>query len=273
MTRVSDVPVFDLHQHVGELKWGTSSETVWTPQADRDARLRVMDPAGISSAAVLPSLQYERPSGQDDTKRVNDMMADYRDRFRDRFPVAIGTVEPLHGIELGINEIGRIADELHLDGVVWYHRFQGSMIADPRMFPFLEEVQKYKLVAMIHIMAESTLESPWGLELLATKFPELTFVALDAFSGYTQLFYVQSIAERCPNVIFDTAMAVPLGRLVEQFAHRFGAERVTFGTDLYSFADPYQRPAVLEELLESTMLNEEQQRKILWGNAARLFGF
>jgi predicted TIM-barrel fold metal-dependent hydrolase len=185
----------------------------------------------------------------------------------------MGTVEPLHGVDLGVEEIRRLAEELHLDGVVWHHRFQGSIIADPRMFPFLEELRRHKLVALIHVMAESTLEAPWGLEALARKFPEVTFIALDGFSGYTQLFYLQGIAERCPNVLFDTAMAVPLGRLVEQFSASHGAARVLFGTDLYSFADPYLRPAVLQEVRESSLLTDDDKRAVLWDNAARLFGF
>jgi predicted TIM-barrel fold metal-dependent hydrolase len=139
------------------------------------------------------------------------------------------------------------------------------------MIPFLEEVSKFGLTVFIHVMAESTMESPWGLEKLALRFPKLTFIALDAFSGLTQTFYLEGIAQRCPNIILETGMAFSMGRIPERFATTLGPERVMYGSDLYTFAASQERPAVLGEILGSEALSEQGKRDIVWGNAERLF--
>src|SRR5262245_9412630 len=89
--------LFDCHHHVGDVSaflgvdmpgGGVASEL--------DARLAIMDAAGVGQAAVIPSHAYERPDGIADTRSVNDGIAAYRDARPDRFPVAIGIVEPQH---------------------------------------------------------------------------------------------------------------------------------------------------------------------------------
>lgn len=268
-----DFVIFDAHQHVGDLAIGDASQQRkgWDADGDREQRLKMMDKAGIQSAMVLPSLQYLRPNGAADTRQINDLAAEYRERYRDRFPTAGGTVEPLHGVEAGLEEIRRIAEELKLDALVWHHRFQGTFINDPSMKPFLEAAARYGLPAYIHLFAESTMEAPWGLEALAEAHPEVAFIALDAFSGVTQARYIMGIAKRCPNVYVETACVFPLGRLIEQFVAAFGSERVLFGTDLYVSPPMYNHPHVLHEILEAPTLTDQDKRNIFFDNARRLF--
>jgi hypothetical protein len=53
------------------------------------------------------------------------------------------------------------------------------------MWPFLERLAEHGGLAFVHIVADSAFEAPWRLEMLADAFPNLTFVALDAFSSGT----------------------------------------------------------------------------------------
>lgn len=271
---MTDFQIFDIHQHVGDLAVGDGSQQRrgWDAQRDHDQRVQVMDRTGVRAAMVMPALQYLRPHGIADTRRINDLAAEYRERYRKRFPLAAGTVEPLYGEAIGVEEIRRIAEELCLDAVVWHHRFQGTFINDPSMGPLLQALVQYRLPAIIHLFAESTMEAPWGLEALAERRPEVTFIALDAFSGFTQAQYVMGIAKRCPNVYFETACVFPLGRLIEQFVTKFGSERLLFGTDLYLSPPMYNHPHVLHEILEATTLSEQDKRNIFYDNARRLFG-
>jgi predicted TIM-barrel fold metal-dependent hydrolase len=268
---MSDYEIFDTHHHVGKLNVADSTGRGFDIAKDQAERTALMDAFGIRQAAVMPSLQYERPNGARDTAAINDLVAMYRDSCRDRFPVAIGTVEPLHGIDAGITEINRMASQLRMAGVVWHHRFQGTWITDPRMVPFLAEMERLRLLAFIHVFAESTLESLWGLEQLAEQFPRVTFIAVDAFSGLTRIRELKGLAARCPNVILETAAAFPMGSFIEEFVHLFGSERILFGSDVYSGSATDHQPHVLTMVLKAK-ISEEDRRNILWNNAQRLYG-
>ncbi len=265
--------IFDIHQHVGALDIG-GTETgsgPWKSAEDYAKRVQILDKFNIRAAAVMPSSQYLRPNGIPDTCAMNDLVADYRNRYRDRFPIAMGTVEPLYGEEAGVKEIRRIAEKLHLNGVVWHHRYQGTFINDKRMPAFLRTLAEYQLPAFIHVFAESTMEAPWGVEALAEQHPQVTFIALDAFSGTTQSRYMIGIAKRCPNVLLETGVTFPLGRIIEEVVANIGSERVLFGTDLYLTPLMYLYPDVLYQILEAPTLTEQDKQNILWNNAKKLF--
>jgi predicted TIM-barrel fold metal-dependent hydrolase len=239
---------------------------------DYALRTAALDRFGFAAAIAMPSLQYARPRGYDDTHALNNAIAAYRDQFRERFPVALGTVEPLAGVDIGKREIARAATDLKLDGIVWHHRFQGVFLGDVRMHALLDACAEYALPAFIHVIADSNMEAPWLLEELYHAHPDVQFVALDAFSGLTQIRYIMAMAERCPKLMFDTALAMPVGRAIEDFVRRFGSERLLFGTDLYLSPQPlYVYPHILREILDAPTLTDDHRRDIFWNNAERLF--
>jgi predicted TIM-barrel fold metal-dependent hydrolase len=262
--------IFDIHHHVGALDTGGGGP-IWKVEGDYTQRVQIMDKFGVRAAAVMPSSQYLRPNGIPDTCALNDLVADYRNRYRDRFPVALGTVEPLHGEEAGVQEIRRLIEKLHMNGVVWHHRFQGTFINDKRMHPLLRTLAEYQVPAFIHLFGESAMEDPWGLEALAEEHPQITFVALDAFSGSTQSKVVMRIAKRCPNVFLETGITFPLGRIIEEVVANIGSERVLFGTDLYVAPLMYLHPDVLYQILDAPTLTDQDKHNIFWNNAQRLF--
>jgi predicted TIM-barrel fold metal-dependent hydrolase len=263
--------VFDVHQHLGEAAVMGEASAEFVPSTDYEERVAIMDRFGITQAALSPTSQYERPRGLADTVAMNDRVADYRDTYRDRFPVAFGTVDPLQGVENGIKEIERIATTLSLQGIIWHHRMQGTWIADSRMYGFLEAVEEHGLVALIHVISESTLEAPWGLEMLATRFPKVTFVALDPFTSPTQFQVMMMMAERVDNVYFDTAGIWLLGRFLEKWITTRGSERLIFGSDLITSPLSLNVPYVKNEIEDSSDLTDADKDNILWRNAERIF--
>jgi predicted TIM-barrel fold metal-dependent hydrolase len=272
---MSDTPfrIFDMHEHVGSLDAGDGKLDGAAMSYDDDYAMRsaALDRFGFEAAIAMPSLQYPRPRGFADTQALNDAMAAYRNRYRDRFPVALGTVEPSQGVDLAVREIGRIATELQLDGIVWHHRFQGAFLGDRRMHPLLDACAGHGLPAFFHVIADSNMEAPWLLEELYHAHPDVQFVALDPLSGLTQIRYIMAMAERCPKLLFDTAFAVPIGRAIEEFVDRFGSERLLFGTDMYLSPPVYVYPHVLREILDAPTLTDAHRRDIFWNNAERLF--
>lgn len=262
--------IFDCHTHVGPA--GSPTEGRYDVVADRAFRTALMDRSGIRASVLMASHNYERPKGAADTQRQNDFVAWYRNEHRERFPVALGTVEPLHGEAAGVAELHRMKEELALDGVVWHNYFSGATIDDPRMVSFARTAAGLGLPVFVHLNVEGPLESAIELEVLAQKVPEASFVALAAFSTRANVHELRIVGEHCPNVSFETSLAYPMGQPILHYAERFGSERVLFGTDLT--VNPqrvWSHPIGLADILESDRLSEADRANILWRNAERLF--
>ncbi|ORJ97457.1 amidohydrolase [Prescottella equi] len=263
----------DTHHHVGELSLGIGDDVTGrdgTSIRPVEIHEQMLDSFGFTAACVLPGFQYDRTDGIANTRRVNDAIAAYRDSKPTRFPVALGTLEPLHTLDTCRDEADRLIDDLNIDGLAWHTRYQGVFLSDRRMHTFVDLAVERGLPCFVHLFAESNMEAPWSLLELARAHPEATIVALDGFSGSTQTRYLMDIAERCPNVLFDTAICFPLTRPLDTFVETFGSERLLFGTDSYARPVLYNTPSVLHELMASDMPQDDLEN-IMWRNFVRLF--
>lgn len=265
--------VIDCHHHVGQLALGMSGEQDFDASPANSAaqvHATMLDHFGLSAACVLPGLQYERPHGIVNTRELNTGMAAYRAANPARFPVALGTVEPLHGLALCEEEMTRIAQDLELDGLTWHTRYQGVALSDRRMHALMDTAAELGLPCFLHVFYESAMEAPWMVADLAKNHPDTTIVLLDGFSGNTQIQYVMDLADRFEQLLFDTAICFPLLRPLDRFVDRFGSERLIFGTDSYADPASYNSPSVLNELMASPMSDDDLDN-ILWRNICRVF--
>jgi predicted TIM-barrel fold metal-dependent hydrolase len=268
--------VFDVHHHVGrafdalggELD-AAAGDPAETARVELRERLRIMDEGGVRQALVIPGHGYLRPNGLADTRRVNDEIAAYRDRMPDRFPVACGIVEPRDG-PLALGEIERIATELELVAISFHTRFQGVSIDSQWILRYLERMGELGLVPILHAMDDTPEESLWKLAAIARSLPDLTIVALDAFASYEATRQCSFVADVAPSIVFDTSLSYNFD-FIEEFAVRFGPERVVFGTDLYSWPVGRRVSHLLPQIIESR-LPHGAKAAILGGNARRLFG-
>jgi len=260
--------IFDIHHHLGSLTGGSLQEGDGWQERDYANRVRIMDANGVTSAAILAATGYIQADGIKDTMRSNDIVAAYRKRDPKRFPVACGIVEPLHGTR-SLGELERMKHELRLDGVVWHSRFQGVAVDHQLMRPLLKKVSELGLVPLIHTNAESNLEAVWRLERLASEFPELTFVSMDALTTNTNSQLALDIAKRTKNIIFDTAH-VRGSAYVKTFVDAVGSERLIFGSLFYSTPPSYEHCATLEEVKEAK-ISDQDKSNIFAINAKRLF--
>lgn len=261
--------IFDVHHHLGSLTGGSLQDEAGWQDRDYQNRVRVMEVNGVTLSAILAATGYIQADGIKDTMRCNDTVAGYRSRDPRRFPVACGTVEPLHGTR-SLGELERMKHELHMEGVVWHHRFQGVAVDHQLMRPLIKKVRELGLVPVVHTNAESNLEAVWRLERLAREFPEITFLSLDALTTNVNSQLVLDIAKRTPNILFDTAH-VRSSTYVRQFVETVGSERLVFGSLFYSHPASYERSATLEEVKGAKISNEDMAN-ILCRNAKRLFG-
>jgi uncharacterized protein len=261
--------VFDIHHHLGSLTGGSLQEGDGWQDRDYANRARIMEANGVSQSAILAATGYIQADGIKDTMRSNDIVAAYRLKDPKRFPVACGTVEPLHGAR-SLGELERMKDELKLNGVVWHNRFQGVAVDHQLMRPLLKKVSELGLVPLIHTNAESNLEAVWRLERLALEFPELTFVSMDALTTNTNSQLALDIAKRTKNILFDTAH-VRGPAYVRQFVEAVGSHRLVFGSLFYSHPASYEHCATLDEV-KAAKISDDDKANILSLNAKRLFG-
>ena len=272
MTR-SDMFVLDVHHHVGSLSamgLHIGTETMSPEDASRvefEARLETMDRTGVDQAILIPGHLYLRPDGLADTRIVNDQIAAYRDRRPDRFPAAVGIVEPLYG-DAGFEELVRIRSELHLVGVSFHTRFQGVATNSPLVVELVRQMAGLGLIPMVHAVGEVPDEALWRVQALAEAVPGVPMLVLDAFGSHEGTQQVFPVAKASPHLLFDTSLAHGFHWL-EPFVDEFGHDRLVFGTDVYSHTSPHGRNLTLEQLLASP-LSDAAKGAILSGNARRL---
>ena len=179
--------IFDIHHHLGSLTGGSLQEEAGWQDRDYNNRVRIMQANGVTTSAILAATGYIQADGIKDTMRSNDTVAAYRKRDPRRFPVACGTVEPLHGAR-SLGELERMKHELHLAGVVWHNRFQGVAIDHQLMRPLLKKVSELGLLPIVHTNAESNMEAVWRLAIRSISYWhgwESTACAPPFWSGLT----------------------------------------------------------------------------------------
>ena len=267
--------VLDVHHHVGSafraLGGSIEADAAREEEAARvelASRLEIMDAGGVRQAIVIPGHGYLRIRGHADTRAQNDRIAAYRDARRERFPAAVGIVEPRDGAA-SLAEIDRVARDLGLVGLSFHTRFQGVSLDSQWIRRYVERMAGHRLVPVIHAMDETPEEALWKLTALARSLPQVTFLALDAFGSYESTRHCFHVADVVQNVLFDTSLSYNFD-FIEDFARRFGAERVLFGTDLYSHPVGRRISHILGQILESS-LDDAAKRQILGENARRLF--
>ncbi|SFP69935.1 amidohydrolase family protein [Amycolatopsis rubida] len=268
--------VFDAHQHYGNLLLSDAGgiETPASGQdsrdhadlADRIARMTAMN---VDAALLMPVNRYLRPNGVADTRAVNDALAAYQNLDRARFPCAAGITEPLHGTA-GLDEIRRIREELGFVGVSYHARWQGVSADDPWIKRGLAVAGELRLIPFVHAHAESALEAPTCVSNLARAFPDLPIVVTDAMSTTTNYLAYLDIAERFPNLYFDTSCVLHPA-LLRRWAARLGTAQLIFGTDLYSGGAFYTMTGPGE--IAGLGLGPEAEAAVLGANFRRLLAW
>jgi predicted TIM-barrel fold metal-dependent hydrolase len=259
-----DFDIIDGHHHVGDLTsslpgfaaGGEAPEPSDFAQLELATRLRILDEQGVRQAIVIAGHSYLRPNGLSDTRQVNNDIAAYRDGRPDRFPAAVGIVEPLYG-DAGLPEVDRCATELGLVGLSFHVRFQGVSLDSPWVHRCIERMGPHGLVPYLHAIGDSPEEALWKVDALAGAFPDMKMFVLDAFSNFEQAREVAYVLERRENLYFDTALAYTFS-LIEPQVRRFGAQRFFYGSDIYSWPIATRPSHVLAQLLESSLTDSEK---------------
>jgi len=171
-------------------------------------------------------------------------------------------------------------------GLKLYPSIQGFHAHDERAYPVYERAEALGIPVLFHFgvtldyRSDLRYSNPLDLHPVARDFPGAPFIVAHAGAGFFRetLF----LAYHCANVFVDTSgsgtwmryLPQPPSRreVLERLLDVFGSDRILFGSDSRHASEGY-RHWLLEEQrqsLESLRVAEDDQRKILGGNMARL---
>lgn len=158
-----------------------------------------------------------------------------------------------------------------LRGLKFHPDFQGFYLDSPAAIELFSAVGQ-DFVVLVHIgdlrsLGRPDYSSPARLRRLVEALPGLRVVAAH-LGGYRMWDEVEDVLA-LENVYVDTSSSLAFLEPAEaaRLIHRYGVERVVFGSDypLWSARDELERLARLP-------LNQAERERILWHNAAQLLG-
>lgn len=252
--------IVDVHTHLGE-SFAVPAE------GGVDGLLARMDYNGIACAVLSPIPGQEDPDGVESVRGINNAIANAHKAHPSRFVKMLGAVEPRHGAA-GLDEVDRLMEH-GFSGLSFHNDFQGLPADHPNMFAIMERLARFdNAIVQMHTAIHSWLEAPFQAGRLAEAFPSITFINAHSLMDPTQTAYTLQQAPRIPNMIFDTCIAQKYAFPIEQVVNQLGDERFMFGSN-----NPYFRDRTLDlDLVIDADVPEESKRKILGGNARRIFG-
>jgi uncharacterized protein len=277
--------VFDVHLHIQP----------WTMVAP-DAMALIDDPSHAGAKEILSSpenvlrfldeneieraccINYVSPDVMGFTREVNDWVADFTRGHRDRL-IATGSVNPLHEMNVR-DEINRVLD-LGI-GMIKIHPphqlFSPNAYKRGDLWQLSEiyrECETRGVPVMFHTgtsifpKARNVFADPMPIDDVAIDFPRLKIILAHAgrpLYGETALFLVR----RHANVNVDLS-GIPPKALPRYFPRLADvADKVVWGTDWPS--PGITSPKKNVEEFRALGFTDDVQRKILYENAARIFG-
>jgi len=243
--RLEGIPVLDVHAHVGGMAG-------WDPPP-LEEQVAEMERLGISLAAVSASRAL---SG--DLQGGNDEVADAIRRFPGRF---VGYCHVSGNFpETMAAELERCFAIEGFRGIKVYQ--VGCPYDDERFQPAWDFARQRGMPVLAHTWGGDLT----GLDKAAERNPEVTFLAGHTGSAFVYKPYIEA-AERCPNLYLDITYSREHTNMIEHIVEEVGADRVVWGSDAPCFSMSHQLSKVL-----FARIPDEAKRKVIYDNAARLFG-
>lgn len=223
--------------------------------------LAKMDESGVDIACCLGVTTVPK-----NLEKTNEFIGSV-DRSR---LIPLGTIHPDRSIADNIRSVldnGIVGVKLHPD-------FQGISLADPRVIEICRVLADEGIPVITHAgkgsdEAATERGSPDKVLAMTEAIPNLTLIACH-FGGYHQLDLSEELILGS-KVIMETSwpptMAILDPERIKSIIERHGVDKVVFGSD-WPMADPTAEIIGIKAL----GLDPEDEKKILGGNLARIFG-
>lgn len=242
---LSDVPVFDVHAHVGDF---ATIATIGVAE-----QVREMDRVGVDVVAVS---SVEGIYG--DIRRGNDDVAEAARHHPGRI-IGYCHVSAQYP-ELMMPELERCF------ALSWFKGIKVYQVGTAFDHPLFDPVWAFARDRRLPVLAHTWGNNLTGLDKAAMRFPEVPFLMGHSGSGFAYEGYLKSAAS-APNLYLDLTYSREHTNMIEEFVRVAGAGRVVWGSDTPTFSLTHQIGKVL-----FARIADEEKRMILYDNAARLFG-
>jgi len=243
--KLEDILVFDAHAHLHSID-GMDAVPLEEQVAEMD-RIGI-DVAAVSSCQALAA-QFERG---------NDEVAEAVSRYPGRF-VGYCHVSANYP-ELMLPELGRCFAGKGFRGIKVYQ------VGTPYDSPLFEPVWEFAKARGVPVLAHTWGGDLTGLDKAAQQQPDVVFIAAHAGSAFAYEPYIQA-ARRVPSLYLDLTYSREHSNMIEHFVEQVGVEKLVWGTDVPCFSMSAQVSKIL-----FARISDGDKRKILYDNAARLFG-
>lgn len=197
----------------------------------------------------------------DELRRANDHVFEWMRRYPGRV-LGFAYTNPRLG-EPGVTELERCLSGGMRGVKLWI----STLADDPRVDPLMRVAERAGAVVLAHAWVKTTGNLPFEsrpehVRNLARRFPRVSFV-LAHFGGEWETG--AKAARDCDNLYVDTSGSLAEMDMVEYLVRHVGIERVLFGTDNMNLHYCLGKIA-------GARLSDADRERILWGNAAALFG-
>jgi predicted TIM-barrel fold metal-dependent hydrolase len=246
--RLVDVPVFDVHAHIGDFSLITTIGV--------DEQVREMDRIGID---VMALSSVEGIYG--DIRRGNDDVMAAAQRHPGRI-IGYCHVSAQYP-DLMLAELERC---FSAQAGAWFRGIKVYQVGTDYDHPLFDPVWAFARERGLPVLAHTWATSLTGYDRAAKRFPEVAFMMAHAGSGFAYDTYLKAAASS-PNLYLDLTYSREHTNMIEHFVRTLGAGRVLWGSDTPTFSTSQQIGKVL-----FARISDEEKRMILYNNSARLFG-
>jgi predicted TIM-barrel fold metal-dependent hydrolase len=230
-----------------------------------------MDAAGIDKGILVGRQAGHRTI-------LNDDIAELRDRYPDRFPVALAGINGVD-VEAGIREIERALTGMHFNGIAvdpgWW--VPPRYVDDPKNYPFYQRCAELGgvlyLTCSLMQGPDISYAEPWRIQRVANAFPNLQIVVVHgAFPHTSEMIGVMIANAPLGNLwvipdFFQFIPGFPGAQDWVEAANHFLGDRI-----LYASSYPVRPLAQSLEEFRRFPYKTEVLERLLAGNAAILFG-
>lgn len=242
-------PVIDAHTHVDEVP-----ALGWIdPPA---ALVALLDRAGIDQAVVMT---YTETPGLN--PRALDYIAEAVSAYPDRL-FGFARLHPWYEQEAAallrraVTELGMKGLKLHPVGTL-------SHPADDASVRLMNVAAELGVPVLFHC-GDEPMTTPLSIGAAAAR--TAATIILGHMGGYFHVDEAIRVAERYENVMLETS-AMPYPQRIREAVDRVGAERVLFASD-----GPGCRPHLELDKVLLARLGPQEERRVLYANAAELLG-
>ncbi len=284
--------IIDCHAHTTNSRlWGLHTELATIEEFEKQAKK-----FGVVKIILMATYFPFKGSGQHNTKLLQKIKG--KPLFSMCASLDLSEPEPR------FFELNQVLNEQQVVGIKLYPGYQPVSLQSQKVEVICQLAQKHQVPVVIHsgelhhccpkneresglhrcqlhycaIDQYQTLSRPKQVVLMAKKFPNVKFVM--AHLGNPYFDELRLVMEECPNVWTDISGQLVSGTDEDSESYRFmlnqeilqflklpnGQDRLMFGTDF-----PIQSYQDSLALIKMLRLNQEDEQKVFWKNANRLF--